>query len=113
MFSVTMYQQIPTGSLDRHLNQVTLGVMIILCVGVLKQMLGTPVTFWECAETADKTDPLTKSILEDFSIPSSSMPRSILPYRFLLTDFQSSLHALLLVSGLFHPPSLQIHFLDP
>ncbi len=113
MFSVTMYQQIPTDSLDQHLNHVTLDLMIFLCVGVLKQMLGAPVTFLKFADTTDKTDPLTKSILEDFSIPSSPMPRSILPNRFLSTDFRSSLHALLLVSGLFYLPSPQIHFLDP
>lgn len=78
IFTVTMYHQIPTGSLDCHLSYVTLGVMIFLFVGVLRQMLGAPVTLWEFVETADRTDPLTTSILEDFSIPSSPMPRSLL-----------------------------------
>jgi hypothetical protein len=80
--------------------------MILLCVGVLMQMLGPPITLWDPAETADSTDPLTISILEDFSIPSAPTSLSLLLYRLLSTDIQSSLHGFLLVSGLFHPPNL-------
>lgn len=84
---------------------MALGLLILLCIGVLALTLGAPVTLWNPIETADDADPLTTSILEAFSIPSAQSFLSLSSGRILPADFQSPLHGLLLVSGQFHPPS--------
>lgn len=100
-----MIQLIRTGYTDRHSSHVTLGLMILLCIGVLAQTLGAPVTLWNQVETAAAADPLTTSLLETFSIPSALSLLSLSSYRISSADFRSPLQGLLLVSGLFHPPS--------
>jgi hypothetical protein len=104
-FSFIMIQRLHTGSPDRHPSHVTLGLIILLCIGVLAQTLGAPVTLWNPVEVADSADPLTASILEAFSIPSALSLLSPSSGRVLPVAFQSPLHGCLLVSGLFHPPS--------
>jgi hypothetical protein len=104
-FPIMMIQQLRTGSSDQHRSLVIVGLLILLCIGVLAQTLGAPVTLWNPVETADPADPLTTSLLEAFSIPSAVSPLSLLSSRIGSADFQSPLHSLLLVSGLFHPPS--------
>jgi len=84
---------------------VALGLLILLCIGMLAQTLGAPVTLWNPIESADNADPLTTSILEAPSIPSALSLLSLSSGRILPADFQSPLHGLLLVSGQFHPPS--------
>lgn len=79
--------------------------MLLLCIGVMAQTLGAPVTLWNPVETADNADPLTASILEAFSIPSALSLLSLSPCSILPAELQSPLQGCLLVSGLFHPPS--------
>lgn len=100
-----MIQRLRTGCSDRYPGHVALGLLILLCIGVLALTLGAPVTLWNPIETADDADPLTTSILEAFSIPSAQSLLSLSSGRILPADFQSPLHGLLLVSGQFHPPS--------
>ena len=101
-----MIQRFRTGCSDRRLSHVTLGLMILLCIGVLAQTLGAPVTLWSPVETEDNADPLITSVLEAFSIPSAPSLLNLSSYRNLPADFQSPLHGSLLVSGLFHPPKV-------
>jgi len=100
-----MIQRLRTGCSDRYRGHVALGLLILLCIGVLALTLGAPVTLWNPIETADDADPLTTSILEAFSIPSAQSLLSLSSGRILPADFQSPLHGLLLASGQFHPPS--------
>lgn len=100
-----MIQRLRTGCSDRHHSQVTLGLLILLCIGVLAQTIGAPVTLWNPVETADNADPLTTSILEAFSITSALSLLNLSSGKILPADFRSPLHGSLFVSGLFHPPS--------
>ena len=104
IYFIMRYQQIPAGFSERQRNHLRLGLMILLYVGVLTQMLGVPLTLWDLAETADTVDPLTASILEGFSIPST--PLSLSPNGLLSTDYHPDIHRLLASSELFHPPIL-------
>jgi hypothetical protein len=102
-----MIQRFRTGCSDRRLSHVTLGLMILLCIGVLAQTLGAPVTLWSQVENEDAADPLTTSVLEAFSIPSALSLLNLSSCRVISADFQSPLHrGSLLASGLFHPPNV-------
>jgi len=100
-----MIRRLHTGPSHQHPGYVTLGLMLLLCISVLAQTLGAPVTLWNPVETADSTDPLTISILEAFSVPSALSLLYLASGRILTADFHSPLHGSLLASGLFHPPS--------
>jgi hypothetical protein len=102
-----MIQRFRTGCSDRRLSHVTLGLMILLCIGVLAQTLGAPVTLWSPVENEDTAEPLTTSVLEAFSIPSALSLLNLSSCRVISADFQSPLHrGSLLASGLFHPPNV-------
>lgn len=78
-------------------------LLIVLCVCVLAQMLGTPFTLLSLLNS----DMLTQSepISEDFSAfsPSLEPERSRLLHMF--TDFRPLLHLPVLLTSVFHPPS--------
>jgi hypothetical protein len=101
-----MVRWIATGHPGRHLSHVTLGLMVLLCVGVVMQLLGAPLTLWNVAESFDSADPLTTLLLEALSLPSLTTTRGLELSRIASSDFRSSLHGVLDETGLFHPPSL-------
>lgn len=88
----------------RHLSFVTVGLLILLCVGILMQTLGMTITLWDPAATADSADPLTTSVLEGFAIPSTLTMLSFLPHPVPLLTVLSPLRSFLLASEPFHPP---------
>lgn len=81
-------------------------MIVLLCAGVVMQMLGMAVTLWNPGEAVDIADPLTTSVLEGFAIPSS-----LATFRFhrrpwpFMTSYAHT-HGLLLASVPFHPPTL-------
>ncbi len=80
--------------------------MILLCVGILMQLLGVTITLWDPAATADIADPLATSVLEGFAIPSTLTTLSFLPHPVPLMIVFSLLQSFLLASVPFHPPVL-------
>lgn len=101
-----MVRWIATGHPGRQLSHVTLGLMLLLCVGVVMQLLGAPLTLWNVAGSFDSADPLTTSLLEALSLPSLPTVRGVDPSRIVSSGFDSFLHGLLGESELFHPPAL-------
>lgn len=78
--------------------------IVILCLGILMQMLGVTMTLWDPAAPVD-TDPVTASLLEDWSIPSSIVPLRFPPRTLPPTGSSASGPALFLDSVPFHPPA--------
>lgn len=80
-----------------------LGIVLFLCVCVIVQMLGVPVTLLSPVLTLDT---LGASVLEGFSVPSTSL-RLDPSIEFLqVADIESPLYVSLLPSAFFHPPVL-------
>ncbi len=74
---------------------------MLLCLFVLLQMLGAPVTLLDPLEPADTQ---RASVLEGFSVPSS-LPQLTSSFETnTVTDAQLSVHLPILTSVLFHPP---------
>ncbi len=78
---------------------MTLAVVLCLCVVV--QMLGVPVTLLTPVETVDT---LAESVSEGFSVPSSFLQPTPSVEVVSVTDAQSFAHVVVLASALFHPP---------
>lgn len=84
-------------------QDLVLGIVLFLCVCVIMQMLGVPVTLLSPVLTLDT---LGASVLEGFSVPSTSF-RLDPSIEFLqVADIQFPLHVSLLPSAFFHPPAL-------
>lgn len=101
-----MVRWIATGHPGLQLSHVTVGLMFLLCVGVVMQLLGAPLTLWNVAESFDSADPLTTSLFEDVSLPTHPTNQGLEPSRIASSDFHSVLHGILDETGLFHPPVL-------
>lgn len=76
-------------------------VILFLCVSVIMQMLGAPVTLLNPAETSDV---LAASVLEGFSVPPALLHLTPSSEAVLVTDAQPSVYVLVLASAPFHPP---------
>jgi hypothetical protein len=77
------------------------GIMLFLCVCVLSQMLGAPITLLSLPASADR---FTESLSEDFSL-SSTVPETETPSRpRTYREFQPSLQLQVFVTSVFHPP---------
>lgn len=78
-------------------------MVMLLCLFVLVQMLGVPVTLLNPVAASDT---LTVSVSEGFSVPSS-LPQLIPAFETdPVIDAQPSVHVPVLASSLFHPPVL-------
>ncbi len=78
-------------------------MVLLLCLFVVVQMLGVPVTLLNPIEPADS---LTSSVFEGFSIPSS-IPRPTAAFNGdPVTEGPPSRHMPVLTSALFRPPVL-------
>jgi hypothetical protein len=76
-------------------------VALFLCVCVLSQMLGAPVTMVNLFTSADL---LTESVSEESSLPSTVLePDTPGPFRFN-SESQPPLHLRVFVTSVFHPP---------
>ncbi|MEO5956167.1 MAG: hypothetical protein ABIR36_10825 [Nitrospiraceae bacterium] len=76
---------------------------MLLCLFVVVQMLGVPVTLLSPLEAADT---LGASVLEGFSVPSTVPQFTLSSETLPVTDAQPSVHVPVLASALFHPPVL-------
>lgn len=76
-------------------------VILFLCICVVLQMLGVPVTLLNPSLSSDI---LGTSVLEGFSVPPA--PPHLNPFSafVLVTQGHASVHMPLLASDLFHPP---------
>lgn len=76
-------------------------VILFLCVCVLAQMLGIPVTLFSLMASSDV---FLESVSEDFSFPPT-VPRPRAAHaRSPHTDLQSSIYLPVFVTSVFHPP---------
>ena len=80
-----------------------LGIVLFLCVCVIMQMLGVPVTLLSPLLTIDT---LGASVLEGFSVPSMSLRLDPSVEFLQVADVASPLPVSLLPSVFFHPPVL-------
>ena len=76
---------------------------MLLCLFVLVQMLGAPITLLDPLEAADTQ---SASILEGFSVPTSLPQLTPVFKTDTVTDAPPSVHQPVLDSVLFHPPVL-------
>jgi len=87
----------------RLITQSSIYLACFLCVCVLSQMLGMPVTL---GSLLNSTDMLSQPASEDFSLlptlPKLEARSSFHP----LSEIQTSLHVPVFVKSLFHPPIL-------
>jgi hypothetical protein len=76
-------------------------VFLFLCLSIIMQMLGVPLTLLSPALPLDTAG---ESVLEGFSIPPTVplVARSSKPA--FVIDTQSSVHVPILASAVFHPP---------
>lgn len=78
-------------------------LVLILCVCVVTQMLGMPVTF---LGLLDSSDTLTESVSEDSSV-LPSLPRPVRPSLLhLLTEYRGILQLPILLTSVFRPPAV-------
>jgi hypothetical protein len=78
-----------------------MAIVMLLCLSILVQMLGVPVTLLNPFEPVDTQ---SVSVLEGFSVPSS-LPQLTSSFETdAATDAQPSVHLPVLASVLFHPP---------
>lgn len=80
-----------------------IGVVMVLCVCVLLQMLGTPVTLLNPSAFSDT---LGASVLEGFTVPPALLSLDFSAESVPAPDVHPSVHIPLLSSMVFHPPVL-------
>jgi hypothetical protein len=86
-----------------HLGIVYMAMVVLLCLCIVVQMLGVPVTLLNLEAAADT---LTVSASEGFSVPSSFPELTPSVEMVPVSDAPSSAHVPVLASVLFHPPVL-------
>ena len=86
---------------ETRLGKVCMALIMLLCLFVVVQMLGVPVTLLNPVEAADS---LTVSVSEGFSIPSSISQPTLVVNTDPVTDGQPSIHTPVLASTPFRPP---------
>jgi len=78
-------------------------LVLVLCVCVVTQMLGMPVTL---LGLLDSSNTLAESMSEDSSV-LPSLPRPVRPSLLhLLTEFRHILHLPILLTSVFRPPAI-------
>jgi hypothetical protein len=82
---------------------VCMAMVMLLCMCIMVQMLGVPVTLLNPGGAADT---LAVSVSEGFSVPSSLPQLTPSGEMVPVTDAQPSVHVPVLASVLFHPPIL-------
>lgn len=76
-------------------------MILFLCVCVLTQMLGMPITLFSLVASSDV---FLESVSEDFSFPTTvPKPRTSSAW-ILYTELQSSPYLPVFVTSVFHPP---------
>lgn len=88
---------------ESRLGKVCMAMVMLLCLFVVVQMLGVPVTLLNPLEAADT---LAASVLEGFSVPPSLPQLNPSAETDPVTDAQPSVHVPILASAPFHPPVL-------
>lgn len=78
-----------------------LSVVALLCVCVLAQMLGMPMTMFGLLTSSDM---LVESVSEDFSLTPVVPQPGTLGSSHIHVIFQPSLHRPVFVTSVFHPP---------
>lgn len=78
-------------------------MLLLLCISVIVQMLGVPVTLLDPGVTSD---PLGASVLEGFSVPPSAVQLSFSTDAVLIIEIHRLISRPVLASALFHPPLL-------
>jgi hypothetical protein len=81
----------------------SVGIALVLCVCVLSQMLGTPVTLFGLLTSADM---ITESVSEELSLPPTVAEPETLRLLHVNMEFDLALHLPVLSASLFHPPRL-------
>ncbi len=76
-------------------------VILLLCLCVVLQMLGVPVTLLSPSVTSDT---LGASVLEGFSLPPTLPELAQLPESVLVLEIHPIVHVPILAFTLFHPP---------
>ena len=76
-------------------------VICFLCICVLAQMLGMPVTLFSLVASSDI---FVESVSEDFSFPTTLPKPRAVHVRSPHTDFQSLPNLPVFVTSVFHPP---------
>lgn len=84
-------------------GKVCLAMVMLLCLCIVVQMLGVPMTLLSPGAAADAP---AVSASEGFSIPSSLSQLTPSVDMVLATDAQPAAHVPVLASRLFHPPVL-------
>ena len=76
---------------------------MLLCICIMMQMLGVPVTL---LHPAANSDALEASVLEGFSVPQSLPPLTLSPESGSIIEIQLSGQVPVFASVPFHPPVL-------
>lgn len=77
-------------------------VALALCLCVIMQMLGVPVTLLSVGDSGDE---FSGSVLEGFAVPQMLSPLTLTPESIPVSEWPRSAHLLVLDSERFHPPA--------
>jgi hypothetical protein len=88
---------------EDRLGKVCIAMVMLLCLCVMAQMLGVPMTLLNPAGAADT---LAAAVLEGFSVPPTVPQLTLSAQTGPVTDAQPFVHVPVLASALFHPPVL-------
>lgn len=86
-----------------RLGKVCMAMVVLLCVFVMVQMLGVPMTLLNLAEAADTS---AASVLEGFSVLPAVPQLAPSENAISMIDAQSSVQLPVFISAPFHPPVL-------
>lgn len=78
-------------------------IALALCLCVIMQMLGVPVTLLSVGDSGDE---FSGSVLEGFAVPQMLSPMTLTPESIPVSEWPRSAHLLVLDSERFHPPAL-------
>jgi len=90
-------------SKSNRVGRVVLSLVMLLCLCIVFQMLGVPITL---LSPADAADALGASVLEGFSVLPSLPQLELQTEICAVADVHSSMHVLVLAFVHFHPPVL-------
>lgn len=77
-------------------------VALVLCLCVIMQMLGAPVTLLAAGDTSDE---FSGSVLEGFSLPQTLSPLTRSSESLSAVELPQSAYLFVLASQQFHPPA--------
>lgn len=78
-------------------------IALALCLCVIMQMLGAPVTL---LSAGDNSDEFAGSVLEGFAVPQKLSPLMLTPESIPVSEWPRSAHLPVLDSEQFHPPAV-------